>query len=157
MTTNNQTKLSFSLNLVQQAPRSPHTRLGGFALLPRLIDKCRADIMGNIGEYLSDCAIDQEFLKFTGIDYEALRAQIAEDKTDYEILQWVRENSSPNRAAWEISQWTQYQERRAPEPHTEAATYFLDVLQNLNSKRGDITGWSDLLDLDDYCSFGGRA
>ena len=150
-------KLSYSQNLNQQAPRSPYTRLGGYSILPRLIDKCRADIMGEIGEYQTNCAIDQEFLTFAGIDYEALRSQLEMDKTDYEVLEWIGENAQNERSPWEISQWNQYQSQRAPAHHSESAAYFLEVLKSHNCKRGDITSWSDLLDLDDYCSFGGRA
>jgi hypothetical protein len=34
-------------------------RLGGFALLPRMLDKCRATIAGKQGEYHYNCPNDQ--------------------------------------------------------------------------------------------------
>ena len=41
-------------DLTKQAPRSPRIRVGGYAILGRTLDKCRALIAGNIGEYHFD-------------------------------------------------------------------------------------------------------
>jgi hypothetical protein len=38
-------------DLTKQAPRSPRVRLGGYAILPRMIDKGRAALAGMLGEY----------------------------------------------------------------------------------------------------------
>ena len=38
-------------DLTKRPPRSPRNRLGGYVLLPRMLDKGRADITGKIGEY----------------------------------------------------------------------------------------------------------
>ena len=38
-------------NLTQRPPRSPRVRLGGYTILPRLLDKARAVIAGTAGEY----------------------------------------------------------------------------------------------------------
>ena len=38
-------------NLTQHPPRSPRVRLGGYTILPRLLDKARAVIAGTAGEY----------------------------------------------------------------------------------------------------------
>ena len=46
-------------NLTQEAPRSPRTRLGGYALLARAVDKGRASLEGNVGEYHFACPLDQ--------------------------------------------------------------------------------------------------
>ena len=37
--------------LTEEPPRSPRDRLGGYALMARMIDKGRADIQGTVGEY----------------------------------------------------------------------------------------------------------
>lgn len=144
-------------DLTAHAPRSPRVRLGGYALLPRLLDKCRADIVGKIGEYHTGCPIDQEFLVFAGVDYEALREQVSTGLSDGEVLDWIKENATANRNPWEIEQWSNYQNHRAPEHHSEYGEYFLSVLKNHNKDRGDVRSWADLFDLDDYCSFGGAA
>ncbi len=69
-------------DLTQHPPRSPRVRLGGFVILPRMLDKGRATIAGTTGEYRYACPLDQRFLDFAGIDPEASRTQLAEGKGD---------------------------------------------------------------------------
>lgn len=157
MNTQTNTISIIALDLAKQAPRSPRVRLGGYAILPRLLDKARADIAGMIGEYHTNCLIDQEFLGFAGIDYGDLRDQLELGKSDSEILGWIEANAKNTRSPWEIEQWSEYQNRRAPKPYTELEEYFRGVLKQWNASRGDVRTWVDLLDLDDYCSFGGVA
>ena len=45
-------------DLTQNPPRSPRTKLGGYVMLPRLIDKCRGQIAGKNGEYHYGCPLD---------------------------------------------------------------------------------------------------
>lgn len=144
-------------DLRSRAPRSPRARLGGFAILPRLLDKCRADIAGCIGEYHTNCAIDQEFLAFSEIEYESLRGRLVEGLSDGEVLEWIKGSTRNSRTPWEISQWSDYQNHRSPAPNTDLYAYFSDTLSVIGSGREDIRSWADFLDLDDYCSFGGTA
>lgn len=73
-------------DLTQRPPRSPRSRLGGYALLPRMLDKGRAESAGKNGEYPYDCPLDRHFLSFVDIDAAALPTQIAEGKDDWEIV-----------------------------------------------------------------------
>ena len=103
-------KKIFALDLTKRPPRSPRLRLGGYALLPRMLDKGRAEIAGTSGEYHFNCPLDQRILNFLGLDADALREQLATGKGDSEILQWIGENalfvpegqpdSSQARSAW---------------------------------------------------------
>jgi hypothetical protein len=73
---NHQTKTIMSLHtpdLTKQPPRSPRVRLGGYAILPRCLDKGRAEIAGKNGDYHYACPLDQQFLTFAGIDPKALK------------------------------------------------------------------------------------
>ncbi len=81
-------------DLTQRPPRSPRVRLGGYALLPRALDKCRATLAGQNGEYHYDCPLDQHFFNFTGVNAEALKAEVAKGKGDGELLEWVQANSA---------------------------------------------------------------
>ncbi len=54
-------------DVTQRPPRSPRSRLGGYALLPRMLDKGRATLAGMNGEYHSNCLSDQHLLNFMGI------------------------------------------------------------------------------------------
>src|SRR5208282_3941543 len=103
-----------SPDLTQNPPRSPRIRLGGFVILPRLLDKCRATIAGKNGEYHFACPLDQRFLQFTGIDPEAIKAEVAKGAGDTEILAWVRAHASQKRGEWEIAQWSAAQHQWVP-------------------------------------------
>jgi len=143
-------------DLTQQAPRSARVRLGGFVILPRMLDKCRATLEGKNGEYHFNCPLDQRFLSFVGIDAEALKAEVATGKGDGEILNWILANASnkPNDA--EIAAWSAYAEQRVPSD-VETRAYFNDLHSKTGANREDIFTWFDLLDLDDYVSYGGIA
>ena len=145
------------MDLTTRPPRSPRTRLGGYALLPRMLDKCRAEIAGRNGEYHYNCPLDQHILSFLGIDAGALKAEVATGKGDGEILAWIAANQKHPRAPWEIQQWSEHRDRRGPDSDAETLKFFADYVGNLPKTREDITTWADVLDLDDYVSFGGKA
>ncbi len=143
-------------DLTQRPPRSPRVRLGGYAILPRILDKGRAALAGTNGEYNYACPMDEEFLNFAGIDPEALKGELAAGKSDGEILAWVAANSRRSRCASEIAAWSAYQEQRAPSDW-DMREFYNDEHKRLAPHRTDVSTWFDLLDLDDYVSFGGRA
>lgn len=143
-------------NLTQHPPRSPRVRLGGFVLLPRMLDKCRAELAGQNGEFHYDCPSDQQFFAFTGIRAAALREQVAAGKGDWEILEWVRRAAQPSRTPVEIEAWSAWMERSGPD-NPEDRQWFNGEHQRLGAARADIVTYFDLLDADDFVSFGGRA
>jgi hypothetical protein len=145
------------VDLTKRPPRSPRVRLGGYVLLARMLDKGRAEIAGLNGEYHYNCPLDQRFVNFVGIDPVALREQLAAGKGDGEILVWVNETAQHKRTPWEIEHWSDYMQRRGPESDAETRQHFGEMLGKLSETREDITTWADLLDLDDYVSFGGKA
>jgi len=143
-------------DLTKRPPRSPRVRLGGFVVLPRMLDKGRATIAGKNGEYNYACPLDQRFLEFAGIDPEALKKQLSTDKGDGEILQWIQNNSTTRPRPIEIAAWSALQEQRVP-TDPEARAFFNELHSKVAQHREDIATWFDLLDLDDYVSFGGKA
>jgi len=142
-------------DLTQRAPRSPRVRLGGYVILPRMLDKGRATVAGKQGEYHYDCPQDQRFAEFAGISAQALKKQLAAGKSDTEILAWIQKNGKNHRSDAEIANWSAHQERRAPSD-PESRQYFDDIHKKVAPKREDIATWFDLLDLDDHASFGGQ-
>ena len=76
-------------DLTQRPPRSMRSRLGGFVLLPRILDKGRAKLAGKNGEYNYNSPTDQHLVRFLGLDLEALLNELATGKADGEILEWV--------------------------------------------------------------------
>ena len=144
-------------DLTQRPPRSPRSRLGGYALLPRMLDKGRATIAGKNGEYNYDCPLDQHILKFAGIDPKKLLVELKKGKGDGEILEWINTNAKTKRAPWEIQQWSDYHDRRGPDSDAETFQFFTELVGKLTKTREDIRTWADLLELDDFVSYGGKA
>ena len=79
-------------DLTKRPPRSPRVRLGGYVILPRMLDKGRALVAGKIGEYKYACPTDEHFLTFVGVDPQALKKQLAAGKGDGEVLLWIEKN-----------------------------------------------------------------
>ena len=142
-------------DLTQRPPRSPRVRLGGYALLPRILDKGRATLAGKNGDYKFNCPLDQHFLSFTGIEAEALKAQLMADGGDGEILEWIQTHARHSRTAVEIAAWSAYHDQRGP-GDVEGREYFSELQKQTAPRREDISSWFDLLDVDDFASFGGQ-
>ena len=141
-------------DLTQHPPRSVRVRLGGYAHLARLLDKARAVNAGKGADYHYNCPLDQELFAFTGISHEAMLAQIKTGKTDTQILAWVNETSKRQR--YEVVAWSAWLEQNGPggaPGHEWAAS----VIKGNKSERDDIRSFADLLDFDDYHSYGGKA
>ena len=143
-------------DLTQRPPRSARVRLGGYCILPRMLDKGRAVLAGKQGEFKYACPLDQEFLNFAGIDPEMLREQLASGKGDTEILEWIVTNQKNKRLPHEIEAWSCYQDRRTP-GDLDKREYLHEIHKEIGAGRHDIVSWFDLLDLDDYVSYGGKA
>lgn len=143
-------------DLTQRPPRSPRLRLGGYVILARALDKGRAKANGKLGEYHFDCPLDKRFLEFVKIDGAELYKQIEAGKGDGEILEWIQQNAGYKPTPWEIQQWSSYHESRVPDS-AQAKERAAKQLTAINPDRKDILTGFDLLDLDDYVTFGGKA
>ena len=147
-----------SPDLTQRPPRSPRVRLGGYVLLPRILDKGRAVLAGKLGEFhFEGKGMDRHFFNFVGLDHEALKAQLAKGCGDGELLEWINASAKTPRQPWEISAWSNYHEHRTPDSDAETFAFFAEKVGNLTTTREDIRTWFDLLDIDDHCTFGGKA
>lgn len=141
-------------DLTQHPPRSLRVRIGGYAHLGRLLDKARAVLADKGAEYHYNCPLDQQFFAFTGIGHEEMLAEIKSGKTDVQILAWVKERSK--RQTWEVVAWSAWIEQYGPggaPGHKWAAS----MIEGNNTERDDIRSFADILDMDDYISYGGKA
>jgi hypothetical protein len=141
-------------DLTKFPPRSARVRLGGYAILPRCLDKGRAILNGKNGEYHYACPLDQQFLEFAGVDPEALKQELT--KSDTEVLAWIRANAKNKRTPSEIAAWSAWQDQRAPN-NTDGREYLNGLHKAGAPNRDDIVSWFDVLDMDDFASFGGKA
>jgi hypothetical protein len=121
-----------------------------------MLDKGRATLAGKNGDYKYACPLDERNLEFAGVDPKALKKQLAAGKGDGEILAWINANAKHQRTTSEIEAWSQWQDRRAPD-NPDSRGYFNELHKSSAPKRTDIVSWFDLLDVDDYVSFGGKA
>ncbi|MEY2499254.1 MAG: hypothetical protein QOD12_2810 [Verrucomicrobiota bacterium] len=144
-------------DLTKRPPRSPRCRLGGYAILPRLLDKGRAEIAGLNGEFNFNAPLDQHIINFLGLDVAALREQLAAGKGDGEIIEWINANALYKRAPWEIEQWSEFHEHRGPDSDAETLAFFADYVGKFSKTREDIKTYFDVVDLDDHVTFGGKA
>jgi len=62
-------------NLTEEPPRSPRTRLGGYALVARMADKGRATLHGVAGEYHFACPLDQRLFDFKGVQADDVKSR----------------------------------------------------------------------------------
>lgn len=145
------------MNLNQRPPRSPRVRLGGYVILPRLLDKCRAELEGTVGDYHYNCPLDQRFFKFAGVDAEALKLEVAKGLGDGALLGWINANAAQRREDWEIAQWSAVREAAAPADN-ESRAFVSELAAGAGGAgREDIATWFDILDLDDHASYGGKS
>lgn len=92
-------------DLNRTAPRSPRAPLGEDfpALAARLVDKCRAGLVGLGGSYHYDCPLDRRFFAATGIEAGPLREFIATGAQDKEVASWMSTDARAPRE--EIVAW----------------------------------------------------
>jgi hypothetical protein len=140
-------------DLTQHPPRSPRVRLGGYAHLPRLLDKARAFAAGKHGDYHYNCPLDRHFFEFTGIDHEAFLAEVKKGGSDSAMLAWVEGRAKRGDA--EICAWSAHADQLAP-GGGDGHAWISEMIKKLAPERKDIVSFAELLDLDDYVTFGGQ-
>lgn len=143
-------------DLTVHPPRSPRTKLGGYVILPRLLDKCRAQIAGKNGDYHYGCPMDMRWFEFTGVDPIELKGQVESGASDSDLLTWITSNARNAPSFLDIEAWSRNQEQRVP-GDPDYREFFNSVHKEAAPHRGDIHTTFDLLDVDDYVSFGGKA
>ena len=134
--------------------RSPREALGGYILLPRLIDKVRLLDQGRLPQAFAanvlgtGFTLDGRFLTFTGLNAEALRQAILASRTDDEVLAWVQEHARPTTAeekhtwAGQIDRYrpdaalVEYRKRVYPEVAAQVEVGSLSVLDLIDMDEG---------------------
>jgi hypothetical protein len=117
--------------------------------LGRTIDKCRALVAGNIGEYHFDCPLDNMLFGFKGVKGDDFKAQIEQGASDQEIAEWLHRNGE-KKTADEIKRWSD--EREAYNPHHDPRRdWFAEQVKplGLNPAKTTLFEW---LETDDKAS-----
>jgi len=121
-----------------------------------MLDKGRATIAGKNGEFHYNCPLDQQILNFLGIDAEVLKKELETGKGDGEILEWINQNAKHKHSPVEIQTWSDFVDKRGP-LDLESRQFFNEYHTKIAPKREDVGTWSDILDIDDFVTFGGTA
>lgn len=135
------------MDLRKDFPRSMRYRLGDYAHLARMIDKCRAVLAGTEGEYIYPCPMDDRLLEFVGITSEQFTAAVQANPTDEGVVSWFRKQATSHQPA-EVEEWNQKLLARGPSS-PESAARFKQYLAAIDPSRTDISAWSDLQDLEE--------
>lgn len=133
--------------------RSPRERLGGYVILPRLIDKVRLHAQGLLPEpYVPfllrpGLPLDGRFLAFTGLQPEALRQAVLSNQDDQAILAWVTATALLH-TSQEIEAWSDGLVRLQPD---RALARLLGRLSPELAKQVEFTQHPlfDLIDMDE--------
>jgi hypothetical protein len=148
-------KLVTGKDLTKEAPRSPRIRVGGYAILGRTIDKCRALVAGNIGEYHFDCPLDNTLFGFKGVKGDDFKAQIENGASDQQMAEWL-DQSGEKKTPEEIKRWGDEVEANSLYNDPEKRDYFAEESQKLGLDPAKTTTF-DWLEADDKASYAQQA
>ena len=81
-------------DLNKQAPHSPRHRFGGFAILARTVDKCRASVNGNLGEFHYDCPLDNQLFSFKGVNGAQFKTAVETSQNYEDVADWLQKNGT---------------------------------------------------------------
>jgi Domain of unknown function (DUF5069) len=81
------------LDLRKRAPRGPRETLLGFYMLPRTIDKLRAELPGgDLGAYLNhDTGFSAYVVRRLGLDMNEFRNAIEDAANEASVIEWLSE------------------------------------------------------------------
>ena len=142
-------------DLTKEAPRSPRIRVGGFAILGRTIDKCRALVAGEIGEYHFDCPLDNMLFGFKGVQGDDFKAQIEQGASDQEMVEWLNA-SGEKKTPEEIKRWAEEVEASSLYNHPEKREFFSEEARKLGLEPAKTTTF-EWLEIDDKASHAQKA
>ncbi len=143
--------MNTSKNLTKEAPRSPRNRLGNYALLARMIDKGRADLAGNVGEYHFACPLDQMLCEFKGVKADEVKKLLGSGATDDQVVAWFNTHGT-SKTAEEIKAWSDGVESYRPYDNPEKKDWFVGECAKLGIKPETST-LVDYLEADDVATF----
>lgn len=142
--------------------RSPREKLGGYVILPRLIDKVRfhekkllpddyvPNLLKGFDPETGLFPFDGRFLAFTGIDPEELRKTILDSSDDQSVIRWVDQVATAHTAE-EKERWSESLSGSFSEPTPERIAYRTHSFPGLGDLLGvQSLGCANSFDLIDY-------
>ena len=75
---------------IEFRPRSRSLAMGGIPWLPRITDKARAMLRGNLGDYIYPWGADKKFLEELGITPEEFTEIVSSSELDTEVVEKMK-------------------------------------------------------------------
>lgn len=140
-------------DLTKEPPASPRPRIGGYVILGRTADKCRALLWGNIGEYKYDCPLDNIFFGFKEVTGDDFKNEVERGATNDELAQWL-DSHGVKKSAKEVQEWSDATEAYSMYENPEKREFFSEECEKLglDPKQTSQFTW---LEADDKASFAG--
>jgi hypothetical protein len=138
-------------DLTKEAPRSPRMRIGGYAILARTLDKCRALLWANIGEYHFDCPLDNMLFGFKGVTGDDFKAEVERGASDEEMAKWL-DTHGEKKTPDEIRQWSEGVEGAMPYENPERRDWFAEQVQpyGMDPAKTSLFDWLERDDRESY-------
>jgi len=138
-------------DLTKEAPRSPKTRLGDYVILGRTLDKCRALLWGNIGEYHFDCPLDNMLFGWKGVTGDDFKAEVEKGASDEDMVRWM-DSHGTKKTPQEIRAWADEMMATNPYNDPEKREWFEEQVKEhgLDASKTTLFDW---LDVDDKASY----
>lgn len=134
------------MDLTTDFPRSPRDELDGIMLLPRAVDKARAQLEGKLGEYkYYGCRLNTRVFNTLGVTDEEFLDAVRRSPDDNAVVEWIREYVRPERDKVEkLNQWVLHNE-----PAETEREEFCAELERIDPGNDSVKTWTELIDLEE--------
>lgn len=134
------------MDLTTQFPRSPRDELEGMKILPRAIDKARAQLEGKLGEYVYyGCRFNLRLFNTLGVTEDEFLDAVRTAPDDDGVVEWIREYVRPERdKVAKMNEWVLHNE-----PTAEEHEKFCDELEQIDPGNDSVNTWTELIDLEE--------
>ena len=138
-------------DLTKEPPRSPKERVGGYVILGRTYDKCRALLWGNIGEYHFDCPLDNRLFGWKGVSGDDFKAEVEKGASDEEMAKWL-DSHGQKKTPEEVRAWSDQMMRLKLYDEPDKRDWFIEQVKPLGLDPVTTTLF-DWLEADDKTSY----
>lgn len=134
------------MDLTRDYPRGPREQLDGMMLLPRAIDKARAQLEGKLGEYkYYGCRFNLHLFNTLGVTEDEFLDAVRRSPNDEAVVEWIREYVRPERDKVEkMHHWVLHNE-----PASNEREEFCDELEKIDPGNDYVNTWTELIDLEE--------
>ena len=138
---------------MKRYPKSPYLKAGGLVYLPRMFDKMRLHLAGELPEdyhELRGKGMDGRACTYLRIGYEEVLSLVKEGLADEELAQWCLINGRPLNDV-DILIWNDFMTKRGCHESDAAVTELLEKFKDESglSHRDDIQTFFDYFEADE--------